>query len=274
MVDDQVVTPEATTKSGARRSFWHSQAAGALVEAFGSLIGPITEALLPRPADQLTALQIELAKIELARQSALVNPPVVALSPEDLVGEERMDWVFLGPRGSGKTATACYMGQGMSEAQGLPLGLVGWKPEMAERLGGVAMHPKKAFEAEDMVLIFDEASLRIAPGRRDGNLFEMLALARHRNLSCLWTSQTSSAVHRDVLRMEAGYVFLGFDPISRLLDREELLDVHATAESIMMRNPKLLEVGGAVVLVEGRYGMVEGIPLPDGWDERVSKLWR
>lgn len=255
-------------------SFWRSPAAGRLIEAVGSLIPALTDALIPKQGDQLTQLQIELTKLQVAKEAERLNPPAIRVEPSIFRTADRMDWLFLGPRGKGKTAMCCYVGQQMAEVQELPLYAVGWHAEEANQVGAFTCTPKEAKKLRDAVLMFDEASLRIRPGRRDGDLFEMLALARHRNLSCLWTAQTSSSVHRDVLRMGASYCFVGFDPIARLLDREELLEVQTMAEIVSQRNPDTQEPGGAVLLVEGQFAVVSGVPLPEGWTEQISKLWR
>ena len=253
--------------------WWQRPGSGQVLQGIGGIVGPLVQALLPQRGTTLEQLQCKLLELQVAREAERAAVPFATLGWPNLVDGDRQDWVVLGRRGSGKTAAAVAIAAANARCAESPLLLPGWPEWASAAVGGASCSVRDAKRAKRSWIVWDEASLRIPPGRREGGLFELLALARQRGNSCVWTSQTSSAVHRDVLRMGAAYLFKPSDPIARLLDREELVDVHAQAESIMLRHPPAAEIDGGVVLLNGMWGAVSGIPLPEGWCEEVSRLW-
>lgn len=244
-----------------------------LTGLLGRLAGPIGQLLKGRePPSPFEEVRLRLALLELAKAS---NGGVVAYRDVGdlrmIIEPERQDIVFAGKRGGGKTASACRIAQDLSKALNQPVMALGWQQKHAEALGFVPT--KQSVETmRDCVCVIDEAGLRIKPGKRDEALAEAVALGRHYGVSLLWCSQSGAGVHRDVLRQDVRLAWLEVDPIQARFDREEIADLLAQVVSIQGTAqpwPK-----GRVVTRQRNEWVVGQLPLPDGWTEDVSKLWR
>lgn len=242
-------------------------------DAVGHLGQALLRRIFPSAATPLEAMQTRLAQVQLAK---LVNDVVVAvpIAWQQLCLAERQDWCFIGEKGSGKTATSCALGQAMARQNGVELCMVEAPKHYAEALGARTIKVDELEDLRDAVVVLDEAELRIPVGKRGRLLYQVLALARQWNLSILWTSQGLSGVHRDVLRQGVAYGFKKLDPVASRFEREEMVDVLATVHTLQERFLETAVPTGMVVFAEGRYGTVADCPLPAGWTEETSKLWR
>ena len=247
---------------------------GQLGSVLGQVAGPLARMLFPAPPTPLQVLQEKLLAIRIAREVNDGTVPVAMCTFADVVSADRQDWVVCGRRGSGKTATAGQLAQGLSRAQGTRLVFLGWPPWAADALGGELVPTGELSNLTDAVVVIDEAGLRFRAGRRHQELYEVLALARQRGLSLVWTSQGTSGVPRDVLRMEVALAFKALDPIAAMMDREELTELTAQVQTIQERFPALREQTGMTVCMDGAWAGVSDCGLPLGWTEEVSKLWR
>lgn len=264
---DRLVAPSPTSNDKAEAG---SRAAGRAFFSFVRALAPAF-AQLVQPPDPMQVLQERLLRIQLTRELHGAAVPY-AHHPWPPIPDERTDFVILGPRGTGKTATASGLAQSLRDALDVPVLAVDWPADKARQLG-FRTAGKDWSEQRDAVVILDEASLRTGVGRRNDAIFQALALARHRNLHTIWTSQTSTAVLLDVLRMEPILIWTGATPLAGKLERDDIIDLHATAATIGLSNgwPDRRDV--RVLWFAGRWA-VTAQPLPLGWTETTSKLWR
>lgn len=236
-----------------------------------SLAGPLQQLLPVRPSP-LEEIRLRLAALELSR--AVTGGVVGYRDVGDfraILEPERQDIVFLGRRGGGKTAAACRVAQDLARELKQPVRAVGWRADHARALGFEPYEGSLA-DLADCVVVLDEAGLRVKPGKRDEALAEAVALARHYGISLLWASQSGAGVHRDVLRQDVRLAWLEIEPLQARFDREELGDLLAQVIAIQAGAapwPK-----GRLVTRHRNEWCVGAVPLPDGWSEKVSRLWR
>lgn len=243
---------------------------GGLFRGAGSiakLLGP----LLPAPANPLAELQARLVAVELARKLKDGVLPY-AVAPWALCAPStRSDHIILGARGSGKTAFAALLGQQLRQALDLPCLAVGWPEPIAAQLGFRTLKPSTQLlaDTQDAILLLDEARLRI----KDDDLWELYALARQRNVSIIYTTQTLAALPRDVLRLEAQLWARRLDPLAARFEREEVTDLAANAIAIQTAVGFSPDRPALVCRLTAPI-VVTDTPLPNNWTEESSTLWR
>lgn len=228
--------------------------------------------LVPAARDPVEDIRARLLLLQLQRELA---GGVAVLERGDLlelVGDERTDAVILGARGSGKTACAVWLAQHCGAARGVPVDALGWPPGVAATFGFRAV-TKLEPGARDRIVLVDEAGLQVSPGKRQAALAELLALARHRGVGVVWTSQGFGSVHRDILRSEALLVAKRIDPMAARFDREEVADWLSSVVGFQARDPGLVDGSGGLAYWGGRWVSFRN-PLPAGWSDRISRLWR
>lgn len=228
--------------------------------------------LLPAARDPVEDIRTRLLLLQLQRELA---GGVAVLERGDLlevVGADRTDAVVLGARGSGKTACAVWLAQHCADARGVPVDALGWPAAVASTFGFRSVSRLDP-GARDRIVLVDEAGLQVSPGKRQAALAELLALARHRGVGVVWTSQGFGSVHRDILRSEAVLVAKRIDPMAARFDREEVADWLSSVVGFQARDPGLVNGRGGLAYVGGRWLAFEN-PLPAGWSERISRLWR
>ena len=247
-----------------------SSGAGFNLGGLGQLLRPLGSLL--RPSDPLETVRLRLALLELAKATSggVVGWRDVG-SLANVVPAERQDWCLLGSRGAGKTATGVWIAQHLARVLEVPAVALGWPIWAAERVGLKSVPTLDRLS--DCVVFVDEAGLRLKPGKRDEALSEMVALARHENLSLIWTSQSAAGIHRDVLRQDVRVAWLRVEPVQVRFDREELADLLAQVVSIQGSSGGPWPAG-RLCIPAGTGWVSAQSPLPAGWDEEVSKLWR
>lgn len=234
------------------------------------LAGPMMDRWLARPS-LAERLQERLLAVQLSKAIEGAAVPVIMAQWPAMVPEQRHDVVIVGRRGSGKTALAVAWAQAFAARAGVPIKGVDISPAICAPLG---IEPVRSWTgSKDCVVLLDEASLRAAPGRRNEALWDALSLARHRGISCVWTSQSLAALHRDVLRLEAVVAFKAIDPLASRFEREEVLDLVASAVSIQTRFG-FETAPASTLLYAGGHWLLGSTPLPSGWSDQVSRLWR
>ena len=221
----------------------------------------------------LDATRLRLMQAELAEAHGKVVHHQ-GVDWDTLVPPARQDWVLVGDRGSGKTAMAVRLGQDLSRALGQPLLLPDVPDEVCYALEGERTDLRAALKAQDAVIVVDESYLRIPTGKRNRFLYEALALGRQRGTSLIWTSQGLTGVHVDVLRQGAALGFKYLDPVAARFDREELADLVASVTTIQGSDVRFQDPASVLVYASGFWGSCTSVPLPTGWTERVSRLWR
>lgn len=229
---------------------------GLLKALFGMFRGP----------DRREALQTKLLELEVARAVAGAAQPYQVADFAELC-EDRADWVILGTRGSGKTACAVSLGHGMASALGVPVFGVGWPDDAAAQVGVKALPWKAAREQRDAVLLLDEFRLLELP---PAELWKLLALARQQGSACIVTAQSSAAVTPDVFRIGVRLAWKSVDLVGMGFERPELAALTAAARLVLSQLPA---PSGLACFIDGRWLGAQN-PLPAGWSERASKLWR
>lgn len=230
--------------------------------------GGVLNALFPRP-DPLQELRVRLAALELQRALKGVVSWRDVGDLRAAFEPVRQDVIFAGRRGTGKTAAAVLMAQELGTALKVPAYALGWRPEVARRVNLEAVDADLN-ELQDCVCVVDEAGLRVRPGKRDEYLAEAIALGRQNGVSLLWSTQSGAGVHRDVLRQDVRMVWGEVDPIQARFDREELADLVSGVVGIQAGG---WERGRWLTYIRGQW--VGGrLPLPVGWSDEVSTLWR
>lgn len=184
----------------------------------------------------------------------------------------RSDWIVTGRRGGGKTATAAAIGQAAMAQSGQPTYALGWPAEHAEALGFTPA-PRSLRKLRDCCVVVDEAGLTWSSRQSSRLLLRGLALARHDAVSWVWTAQHAATLPREVWRFEARVVWKGLDPLACRFDREELADTTASVLALQTCYPELQGPAAAIIVAGGAY-YGTAVPLPAGWSEEVSTLWR
>jgi len=222
-----------------------------------------------RPRDPIEEIRLRMAALELSRMVVGAAVTVNQLQWPACLAPVRQDWIIIGARGAGKTALAVAVGQELAAVLEQPLLAVGVPQDVAGMIGARSVRSMSGHK--DAVLLLDEAALRVRPGKSDAALWETLSLARHRNVSVLWTSQTLAAVSRDILRLEAIIASRRVDPWSTKWEREEVADWMAQLVAIQTQQP--LGLDEWVGFTDGAWCRAR-TPLPKGWCDRVSRMWR
>lgn len=222
----------------------------------------------PNPAEELN-VQILAHKLAILKNGTL---NVTYVPFPDCVPSERHDLAVLGKRGSGKTALACAWAQVLSAQLELPLcyALPDHLAPIAQELHGHHITPAQIPQLKDAIVVVDEASIQ-APSRRSKSpLADTLTLARHRNLSLIWTGVHFAALNRDILRVLELCAFRQLEPLSTAFDRPEAAEVLATALSLQGSTNDPTET----TLYGGGRWFRTNTPLPHGWTQEISTLWR
>lgn len=238
---------------------------------WGPLAQLAARQLFSRPS-VLEQLQVRMLALQVAKLEQAVAV-VSRFRFEELLAEDRTDYVICGERGAGKTAFAVALAQLLDRSGRKPYG-VDMPQQACEALGLTPLRFADALGAEGAALVVDEAELRVPSGKRQRALYELLALARQSDTCVLWTSQGLSGVARDVLRQGCVYAFLRLDPMAIQWDREEALPILSQVVRIQQAMPELAMPGGVVLCGGGRFAAACDVPLPAGWTDRTSRLWR
>lgn len=151
----------------------------------GKMISQLLRAFL-QPRDHTRELQEKLLEVQIARSLAGATVPY-ALIPWDQLPVDRDDYVVVGRRGAGKTGFACALAQRL----GRPAFAVNWPEPAAEALGFRACSWEHACRQQDATVLLDEFALRQPPSQE---LFQLLALARHRNIATIYTRSEEAHV--------------------------------------------------------------------------------
>lgn len=244
---------------------------GELARSVAPVAGPLLQLLFPSPPTPLDILRERLLEIQITKELEGAALPVVKIEWAELIPDGRQDLVCVGARGSGKTAFCAGFGQELSARLGLEFSVLGWPAAIADKIGASVV--TDLVSLRDRVVFVDEAGVLVPAGKRQKALYQAVTLARHRNVSILWSAQTLSGLHRDVLRSDCWLAFKRQNEIAARFDREEALDLLAQVRTLQVRFPELGEPAWTTVIVDGGYHIVEA-PLPSGWDDSVSRLWR
>ena len=245
-----------------------TSAPGGHVLGVSGLLGPLGRLLevyvrAQRPPDPSEALRLRLLSLQLAERLGTMQ--AYGLVPwSECLDAVRSDHLIIGRRGGGKTAFGVLLAQRLAGLLEQPLRTLGLRKDWAAAVGG---EPVRMVEARDCVVLVDEAGLRLGQ-----DVWESLALARHRGVSWVYTSQSTAALPRDVLRLEAQWWAKEVDVRASLFEREELRDLMAGIVAIQSH------AGFAerrdLVLRVGPPGVVTSVPLPSCWSDEMSRLHR
>lgn len=245
---------------------------GDLLGSARALLGPIGRLFGSGQLSPLDQVRLKLAQLELAEKLEGGVVPVVMAMLEQLL-TERQDWVIVGSRGSGKTAAAMAIGQKLCTALGVQLRVLEAPSQVVSELGGRTIEKAHLEALRDAVLVLDEAAVRFNSSKRDSLLYELLVLARQRNVSVICTAQTLAGVPLDVLRMDVRLAFKRGSDVAARVDREELRELSMRAQAIIARFPEFEASKAAMLIYESGRWLVSANGLPDGWSDRASKLW-
>lgn len=216
----------------------------------------------------LEEMQARLVAVNLAKALQDGTTAYAVTDWQNVVPQTRSDHIIIGSRGRGKTAFSALIAQTLAKSLDQPVYAVDWPAEAAGTLGFTTPERAVWFKARKAIVLLDEAKLRM----KDSDLWEMMALARQRGVSLIYTTQTLAALSRDVLRLDATLWARGLDPLSARFEREEVVDLAAqiigvqTAAGFSPETPQL-------VLRATKPFVVTASPLPNGWTENISKLW-
>lgn len=238
----------------------------------GGIIRSLLEVLRgPTEADQL---RVALMRAQLAELTGPQAFSAIDLERALLELGDRADVVCLGPRGSGKTATAWTLAATFAALHGLRLCVPGWPPDRYPVLPGITYtnerDSKEWHRLQDAVVLIDEAALVVGVGKRDAVIWEALALARHRNLSTFWTSQDAASLRRELLRLDPTLIWSGVPAWSQPIDRPELAQAANTAGAVLRSQNRTENVGARAMLHGGRWWGFD-LPLPPWFNDSMSR---
>lgn len=229
-------------------------------------LGTIFRALQSLRPDPERDLRMELLRRQVEAAGAKPPTPYIPAEWGSLDFSTRKDFAILGARGSGKTATALAIAQA---SQRTVIG-IDFPTDVAASLGiGTAPHSALQRVPSGSCIVLDEARLRVNSWKRDW-LWSVVSLARHRDHSLIYTSQSTASLAPDILRMELAIVWKVSDPLAAKFGRDELQEQAATAQQLL----KLTEAPmGTAIYDEGSWILTQA-PLPQGWSDKTSRLWR
>ncbi len=251
------------------------------VRALSPLISGIVEALRGSEPDALRELQIREACLRIeqlqGRATVLKAAPVLEALGAGWMDEDgqlcwaRRDVLIFGTRGSGKSASSAVIGQ-LAQALGEKVYTKGMPSKVSEALGFEATNTKLC-DLKDCVVLVEEAGLAFGSSRkRDDQLEQALALARHNGISIVWNAQNTAQIQRSILRHEAALCFKQVDPFAALFEREEVGDLMQQVIALQTQYPA--ETPGRTLVASGGQWFQTELPLPDGWTERISIMHR
>ena len=197
----------------------------------------------------------------------VIDAPLGDLVPED----ERQDWIVLGERGSGKTALGVTLAQLVAGDQ--EIYALGFRKWASDQLGIQTVTKGKLKDLRDCVLLVDETALHWSPTKLGDGMISLLAVARHRNVSVIWTAQNSSQIDVRVLRHDFRLACKKLSVLQTRFDREEIGPVLLQAVGIQTQYASVFENPEALLVFDGQW-FVSRNGLPEGWSEKVSTLWR
>lgn len=237
-----------------------------------SQIAKLIHPFLPQPPDPIAELQARILSVELAKKLAGGTIPYGISSWAAVAPDRRSDHILIGARGAGKTAFASLLAQHMRDLLKVPVFAPGFPQFVSDALG---FHPSSAttarewLQAQDCILLLDEARLRV----KDVDLWELVALARQRNVSIIYTTQSLAALPRDILRLEAVLWARRLDPLASRFEREEVADLAAQCIAVQSAVGFTVERPSLVLKLTAPAVVCE-TPLPVGWSDEASTLWR
>lgn len=227
-------------------------------------------AVFPQKPSELELLRTRLLELQLAKEVIGTTVAYQSVQPSEIWGEWPGDWVWIGSRGSGKTAGAVAAAQLQSSS--VRWCAVDWSPQHAAMVGAESVPWSRVKDLRDAVVVVDETRLRLPRGTKpDEAMFELLALGRQRGLRVHWTTQSTASVPRDVLRMGPTLCFRRSSLIADKYGRQELEREIASARIV---REAVGDTPGRVVGCSDAGWWVTELSLPVGWTDDVSKLWR
>lgn len=223
----------------------------------GSLFQIACRVLMPPPRDELRELQIRKLKLEIERATdnsithyqrvpfdALIDVPTVA---------------FIGPTGSGKTASALALARMTVAKYG------GVVQSNSARLGELTplSNPKPG------AFIFDDDT---KDGRKLVALADALQHRRHSGTQYLITAPLGASMHRDALRYAELVVLCGFNEAQQALDDlPEIWMTNLARAGKLQRALAEQNMLAGWLTANGDLLAFERPALPEGWTEQTSR---
>jgi len=220
----------------------------------------------PTPMEEM---QARLVAVQLSKALADGMTSYAVADWEHIAPTNRSDHIIIGSRGAGKTAFCALLAQRLAAELEQPVFAVDWPHEAANALGFRTPSDRATWtQARKAIVLLDEAKLRI----KDADLWELMALARQRGVSIIYTTQTLAALTRDALRLDATLWARRLDPLAARFEREEVTDLAAKIVAVQSSAGFTKERPALVMRVTEPL-VVSASPLPIGWTEDVSRLW-
>lgn len=212
--------------------------------------------------DPLAALRYQVEERRLRAELGELTPNPIEVTPAQLMSQRR-DIVLVGQRGSGKTLGAVAL----ALASGRTVFAVDWPADNLPP-GVRACSATQVARQETAAFVWDEAAIRIGFNTRSPMTWETMALARQRDQSHVWTTQSAAAIPLDILRHN---LTIGWLAGPSTFERSEMHQQATTARSIL--TVRQAPIGTFAAEIDGHWIVCRPEP-PPGWTETHSTIWR
>jgi len=182
------------------------------------------------PIDRDLRRETQRLQLELLRRQLGIGQ-VDEYREFETLAAARNDYVVTGSRGGGKSTTAEQLARAY-QAAGWRLERFGYGPGALKSFAAMPSHT---------VVLTDEAVLSLAHARGprgDAELAELLALARHRDVSLIVVGQTAHQVPVEVFRHDIHFGVKETGLLASAFTRDELKDALTRARAALKGLPK------------------------------------
>lgn len=239
----------------------------------GGLVRPLLDLL--RGPSEAELLRVRLLRAQLAQLDGPTAYMPVNFDQFVQLVSPRADICVLGPRGSGKTATAWQTAAALAEVLHLEILAPGWPEDRRPRLPQDLTYGRADnwTKAKDSVALIDEAALVVGVGKRDAEVWEALAIARHNDLSTIWTSQDAASLRRELLRLDPVLVWCDSPSWASAMDRPELEPLVRGATAVLTAMKRHEQPSARAAYIAGRWVGFH-CPLPRWFTQEHSRIRR
>jgi len=178
--------------------------------------------------------------------------------------------LILGARGTGKSAIGMRLLENFKVQTTKKIYALGFKEETLPDWIQVIQDINEL--QNDSVLLIDEGGIEFSSRKSmsDGNklLSELLLISRHKNLSVLMITQSSSNLEINAIRQADYLIMKPSSLLQKDFERKKIKDIY---ESVNQDFEELKDDLGLTYIYGSNYAGFVSNSLPSFWDEKVSK---
>ena len=192
---------------------------------------------------------------------------------EKLLSEQSTIGIILGARGTGKTAIGLKLLENIHSKTGRTVYTMGFK---TEDLPHWILNIDSIDDVKnDGAVLLDESGIQFSSRESMSNINKLLSnlllISRHKDLTLLFISQSSSNLDINILRQSDFLILKPSSLLQKDFERKKINDIYKEAEKDFKHFKE--DKGLAYIYSEAYKGFISN-PLPSFWTSNVSKAFR